>query len=53
MAEQLFERGVGDERAAGLGAVGTDRPHEHAFVHGVEQTPEGLRPPGVYRDGAA
>ena len=53
VAEQLFERGIGDDRGAVFGAVGTDRPHEHTFVNGVEQTPEGLFPPGVYRDGAA
>jgi len=53
LAEQLFERRIGDDCRAVVGAVGTDRPHEHTFVNDVEQTPEGLLPPGVYRDGAA
>jgi hypothetical protein len=50
VSEQLLERGVGDDRGAVLAAVGTDRTHEHAFVHGVEQTPEGLGAAVVYRD---
>jgi hypothetical protein len=51
MSEQLSERGIGDESGAIIAAVGTDRPHEDAFVHGVQQTPEGLGAAGVYRDG--
>ena len=53
MSEQLLEGAVGDDRGAVLTAVRTDRTHEHAFVHGVEETPEGPGAVSVYRDGAA
>ena len=52
VTEQLFQCRIDDGRFAAV-SVGTERPHEHAFVDGVEQTPEGFLPPDVYRDGAA
>jgi hypothetical protein len=50
VSEQLLEGRIGKESGTVLAAVQADGAHEHAFVNGVEKTPEGFRTAGVYRD---